>query len=82
MAPVDQLVGMIVHDSYHADQQRRSVMDVGIDAERAASRFALDVTKRLGLSESVIDIYRRDADTGHKPAKSDPKVKQPKKSKH
>ena len=82
VATVDNLAGMIIHDSYHAHQQRRFKPDVGLDAEREASAFTVEVAERIGLNSNVIDIYRRDAKTGHKAPAESPKIKPPNKKKN
>ena len=76
---VDMLVGVIVHDAFHADQKRRGVKYCGIDAEKAASAFTLEVLKKIGVTDPrIIGTYERDAKEGHPCGqKTRPKKKTP-----
>ncbi len=66
---LDFLTGAIVHDSFHADQEKRGLSFEGDKAnlarEREASAFAADVAERLGLDNRVVEWLKRDAITGH-----------------
>jgi hypothetical protein len=63
----DSLTAAIVHDSYHADQQRRFAMDIGEKAERQASCFAVPILKKIGVDAASIATYEKDCIMGHDP---------------
>lgn len=76
----DDLVGSIVHDSFHKDQKNRGRDYGGKKAEKEASSFALGVPMKLQLSDSTIQNLCRDSQVGHKPPSSNP-YKKPKRNK-
>jgi RHS repeat-associated protein len=83
---LDFLVAGIIHDSFHADQARRGLSfegdENGRNREKEASAFALDVAQRIGLSNQVIEAYKRDAKEGHLAPPGSIYVKPPKKKKN
>ena len=77
---VDMLAGVIVHDSFHADQKRRGAKYCGIDAEKEASAFTLGVLQKIGITDQrILQVYQRDSQEGHTCGveKSRPKKKTP-----
>ena len=65
---LDALTGAIIHDSFHADQNRRGVPSSGIEAEKQASAFALGVFDKVGITDqNIIKTYQKDAREGHGP---------------
>ena len=77
----DQLVGAVVHDAQHAFQAKSRKKDRGVGAEKEASRLTIDPLVKMRVSESVIEIYRKDAKTGHRAPRSDPRIKPARKEK-
>jgi RHS repeat-associated protein len=63
---LDTLTAAIIHDSFHADQNRRGVRSYGIEAEKQASTFALGVFDKVGITDAkLIRDYQKDAREGH-----------------
>lgn len=66
----DYLSGAIIHESFHPSQMQQALSFEGEenqrDREREASRFAVDVAERIGLTQSTIDAFKRDANEGHR----------------
>ena len=83
---LDFLVAGIIHDSFHADQARWGLSfngdENGRNREKEASAFTLDVAQRIGLSNQVIDAYKRDATEGHLAPPGSIYVKPPKEKKN
>ena len=63
---LDWITGVLLHESFHAEQNRRGEPSSGIPAEMAASAFAAPIAKRIGLSSSTVEALERDTKTGHK----------------
>jgi RHS repeat-associated protein len=66
------LAGAIIHDSRHSEQIKRGLnySKFTLPMEREASEFAIGVIYRIGgFPDSEIDVYEKDAVTGHLPAK-------------
>src|SRR5205085_5980761 len=63
----DTLPAAFIHDSFHAEQNRRGIPSSGIEAEKQASAFAVPILEKLGISKLIIETYRADAKEGHGP---------------
>jgi hypothetical protein len=77
---LDGLTAAVIHDSFHADQKRRSVKSSGRNAEIEASTFAVPILEKLGVDEHIINTYREDAKRGHPPwteTRKPPKMRTP-----
>jgi RHS repeat-associated protein len=74
----DWLTGAIIHDSHHADQERRGFKGSDLDREKDASTFAADVAERIGLSSATIEALKKDAKEGHPEPKNSPYTRPPK----
>jgi RHS repeat-associated protein len=61
----ETLPAAFIHDSFHADQNRRGVPSMGIEAEKQASAFTVPILEKLGMSNRIIESYRKDAREGH-----------------
>ena len=63
----ETLPAAFIHDSFHADQNRRGVPSSGIEAEKQASDFTVPILEKLGMSNRIIETYRTDTKEGHGP---------------
>ena len=61
----ETLPAAFIHDSFHADQNRRGVRSSGREAEKQASAFTVPILEKLGMSNRIIEVYRKDAKEGH-----------------
>lgn len=61
----ETLPAAFIHDSFHADQNRRGVPSSGREAEKQASAFTVPILEKLGMSNRIIEVYKRDAKEGH-----------------
>jgi hypothetical protein len=81
---IDWLAGIIIHESFHADQRERGLSFKGEQQfrtrEKEASSFAAVVAEKVGLARDTVDAFKKDAITGHSPSRSGPYIKPPKKS--
>jgi hypothetical protein len=59
----ETLPAAFIHDSFHADQNRRGVPF----SEQDASAFTVPILEKLGFSNRIIQVYRDDSKTGHGP---------------
>jgi hypothetical protein len=59
----ETLPAAIIHEARHADQKRRGAPL----SEKDASAFTWPILEKLGMSNRIIEVYKRDAKEGHGP---------------